>query len=89
MTQLFKLEVSQSMTVCVSFRLNSGPLGEFSVDVGNRTSIRMSYPEGTPLHWVDTDPHTLFVAVIYKGVDISWTSAMINKLTVVSSGVCV
>ncbi|KAG7223618.1 hypothetical protein INR49_028512 [Caranx melampygus] len=47
-------------------RLNSGPLGEFSIDVGNRTSIRMSYPEGTPLHWVDTDPHTLFVAVVYK-----------------------
>ncbi|XP_073343007.1 lactosylceramide alpha-2,3-sialyltransferase [Pagrus major] len=63
-------------------RLNSGPLGEFSVDVGSRTSIRMSYPEGTPLHWVDTDPHTLFVAVVYKGGDISWTSAMINKLTV-------
>ncbi|XP_023279104.1 lactosylceramide alpha-2,3-sialyltransferase-like isoform X2 [Seriola lalandi dorsalis] len=63
-------------------RLNSGPLGEFSVDVGKRTSIRMSYPEGTPLHWVDTDPHTLFVAVVYKSVDISWTSAMINKLTV-------
>ncbi|XP_070818610.1 lactosylceramide alpha-2,3-sialyltransferase isoform X2 [Chaetodon trifascialis] len=63
-------------------RLNSGPLGEFSADVGNRTSIRMSYPEGTPLHWVDTDPHALFVAVVYKGVDVSWISAMINKLTV-------
>ncbi|XP_029369107.1 lactosylceramide alpha-2,3-sialyltransferase [Echeneis naucrates] len=63
-------------------RLNSGPLREFSVDVGNRTSIRMSYPEGTPLHWIDTDPHTLFVAVVYKSVDISWTSAMINKLSV-------
>ncbi|GAA6222631.1 lactosylceramide alpha-2,3-sialyltransferase-like [Lates japonicus] len=63
-------------------RLNSGPLGEFSVDVGNRTSIRMSYPEGTPLHWVDTDPHTLFVTVVYKSVDISWMSSMINKLAV-------
>ncbi|XP_029298135.1 lactosylceramide alpha-2,3-sialyltransferase isoform X2 [Cottoperca gobio] len=63
-------------------RLNSGPLGEFSADVGNLTSIRMSYPEGTPLHWMDTDPHTLFVAVVYKGVDVSWISAMINKLAV-------
>nr|XP_046263080.1 lactosylceramide alpha-2,3-sialyltransferase [Scatophagus argus]XP_046263081.1 lactosylceramide alpha-2,3-sialyltransferase [Scatophagus argus] len=63
-------------------RLNSGPLGEFSVDVGNWTSIRMSYPEGTPLHWIDTDPHTLFVAVMYKGVDLSWTFAMVKKLTV-------
>ncbi|KAM4622056.1 lactosylceramide alpha-2,3-sialyltransferase isoform 2-T2 [Polymixia lowei] len=60
-------------------RLNSGPLGEFSGDVGNRTSIRMSYPEGTPREWFDTDTHTLFVAVVYKAVDISWISAMINK----------
>lgn len=72
------------MYVSPSSRLNSGPLGEFSVDVGNRTSIRMSYPEGTPLHWVDTDAHTVFVAVVYKGVDISWISAMINKVAVVS-----
>ncbi|XP_033489394.1 lactosylceramide alpha-2,3-sialyltransferase [Epinephelus lanceolatus] len=63
-------------------RLNSGPLGEFSVDVGNRTSIRMSYPEGTPLQWMDSDPHTLFVTVVYKSVDISWISAMVNKLSV-------
>lgn len=64
--------------------MNSGPLGEFSTDVGKQTTIRMSYPEGTPLHWSDKDPHTLFVAVVYKGVDISWISAMINKLNVVS-----
>lgn len=63
-------------------RLNRGPLGKFSADVGNRTSIRMSYPEGTPLSWIDTDPHTLFVTVVYKSGDITWTSAMINKLTV-------
>ncbi|XP_034038235.1 lactosylceramide alpha-2,3-sialyltransferase isoform X2 [Thalassophryne amazonica] len=66
----------------IIIRLNSGPLGEYSADVGSRTSIRMSYPEGTPLHWVDVDPHTLFVAVVYKAVDISWISAMISKYTV-------
>ncbi|XP_078480000.1 LOW QUALITY PROTEIN: lactosylceramide alpha-2,3-sialyltransferase-like, partial [Lampetra planeri] len=63
-------------------RLNSGPLESFSVDVGNRTSIRMSYPEGTPRHWIDTDTHALFVAVVYKSVDVSWMFAMINKLAV-------
>lgn len=63
-------------------RLNRGPLGKFSIDVGNRTTIRMSYPEGTPLSWADTDPDTLFVTVVYKSGDISWTSAMINKLSV-------
>lgn len=79
---------SEALSLC-SFRLNSGPLGEYTADVGNRTTIRMSYPEGTPSQWTDTDPGTLFVAVVYKGVDISWISAMINKITVVSlSAVC-
>ncbi|KAM3612220.1 uncharacterized protein V6R79_004841 [Siganus canaliculatus] len=66
----------------IVIRLNSGPLAEFSADVGTRTSIRMSYPEGSPRQWMDTDPHTLFVAVVYKSVDISWISAMISKLSV-------
>ncbi|KAM9741052.1 lactosylceramide alpha-2,3-sialyltransferase isoform 2-T2 [Menidia menidia] len=66
----------------VVIRLNSGPLGEFTDDVGQRTSIRMSYPEGTPLHWADLDPNALFVAVAYKGGDLSWTSAMIKKIPV-------
>ncbi|XP_056899996.1 lactosylceramide alpha-2,3-sialyltransferase isoform X2 [Takifugu flavidus] len=66
----------------VVIRLNSGPLGEYTADVGNRTTIRMSYPEGTPLHWVDSDPDTTFVAVVYKGVDVSWTTAMINRISV-------
>uniref|UniRef100_A0A3B4BDK4 Lactosylceramide alpha-2,3-sialyltransferase n=1 Tax=Periophthalmus magnuspinnatus TaxID=409849 RepID=A0A3B4BDK4_9GOBI len=60
-------------------RLNSGPLGEFVADVGNRTSIRMAYPESTPHLWADSDPRTLFVAVIYKAVDLNWVSAMIRK----------
>lgn len=63
-------------------RLNSGPLGEFVADVGNRTSIRMSYPESTPLLWADPDPGSLFVAVVYKAVDLSWISAMMRKASV-------
>ena len=74
--------------LCHHNRLNSGPLGEFSGDVGNRTSIRVSYPEGTPRQWVDHDPQPLFVAVVYKAVDLSWLSAMINKHTVVCTRVC-
>lgn len=44
----------------------------------------MSYPEGTPLHWEDSDPDIMFVTVVYKGVDVSWTFAMINRIPVVS-----
>lgn len=46
----------------------------------------MSYPEGTPLHWVDTDPQAVFVAVVYKRSDLSWISSMISRLSVVSAG---
>ncbi|XP_055015202.1 lactosylceramide alpha-2,3-sialyltransferase isoform X2 [Boleophthalmus pectinirostris] len=60
-------------------RLNNGPLGKFVADVGNRTSVRMAYPESTALLWADSDPHALFVAVVYKAVDIRWVSAMIRK----------
>lgn len=44
----------------------------------------MSYPEGTPLHWIDSDSEAVFVAVVYKDVDVSWTSAMIKRIPVVS-----
>nr|XP_006629775.2 PREDICTED: lactosylceramide alpha-2,3-sialyltransferase isoform X1 [Lepisosteus oculatus]XP_015200482.1 PREDICTED: lactosylceramide alpha-2,3-sialyltransferase isoform X3 [Lepisosteus oculatus]XP_015200483.1 PREDICTED: lactosylceramide alpha-2,3-sialyltransferase isoform X1 [Lepisosteus oculatus]XP_015200484.1 PREDICTED: lactosylceramide alpha-2,3-sialyltransferase isoform X1 [Lepisosteus oculatus] len=63
----------------VVIRLNSGPLREFSKDVGNKTSIRMSYPEGSPVVWEDVDPEVQFVAVVYKSVDFSWVKAMMKK----------
>ncbi|XP_073676979.1 lactosylceramide alpha-2,3-sialyltransferase-like [Garra rufa] len=63
-------------------RLNSGPVRGFSADVGNRTSIRMSYPEGSPKVWDDTDSDLRFVAVIYKSVDFQWLRAMITKTSV-------
>ncbi|XP_023655773.2 lactosylceramide alpha-2,3-sialyltransferase isoform X1 [Paramormyrops kingsleyae] len=63
----------------VIIRLNSGPMQGFCRDVGNRTSIRMSYPEGSPKKWEDPDPRLLFVAVVFKSVDFSWLKAMITK----------
>lgn len=66
-------------------RLNSGPVKDFSRDVGNRTTIRMSYPEGSPKVWEDMDPQLKFVAVIYKAVDFNWLHAMISRTQVVSS----
>ncbi|XP_016327271.1 lactosylceramide alpha-2,3-sialyltransferase-like isoform X2 [Sinocyclocheilus anshuiensis] len=63
-------------------RLNSGPVRGFSADVGNRTSIRMSYPEGSPKVWEDMDSDLRFVAVIYKSVNFHWLRAMITKTSV-------
>ncbi|KAL0973947.1 hypothetical protein UPYG_G00213310 [Umbra pygmaea] len=63
----------------VVIRLNSGPLRNYSKDVGKRTSIRMSYPEGSPKLWEDVDPDLQFVAVVYKAVDFNWIRAMISR----------
>lgn len=72
--------------LCAPFcRLNSGPVRDFSKDVGNRTTFRMSYPEGSPKIWEDMDPQLQFIAVIYKSVDFNWLRAMISRTTVVSS----
>lgn len=70
--------------MCVLSRLNSGPVQSYSRDVGNRSSIRMSYPEGSPKVWEDMDPKLKYVAVIYKSVDFNWLNAMITKQKVVS-----
>ncbi|XP_067885441.1 lactosylceramide alpha-2,3-sialyltransferase-like isoform X2 [Heterodontus francisci] len=63
----------------VVIRLNNAPIQGFTRDVGNKTTIRMSYPEGAPKSPLDYDPYMLFVAVMYKGVDFSWLKAMIKK----------
>ncbi|XP_062855957.1 lactosylceramide alpha-2,3-sialyltransferase [Trichomycterus rosablanca] len=65
----------------VILRLNSGPIREFSKDVGNRTTIRMSYPEGSPKTLEDVDPLLKFVVVIHKSVDFNWLQAMITRTT--------
>lgn len=66
----------------VVIRLNNAPVSNFIEDIGNKTTIRMSYPEGSPKSWDDVDPKTLFVAVIYKTVDFNWLKAMIKRETV-------
>uniref|UniRef100_UPI00398F38F5 lactosylceramide alpha-2,3-sialyltransferase isoform X1 n=2 Tax=Pristiophorus japonicus TaxID=55135 RepID=UPI00398F38F5 len=63
----------------VVIRLNNAPIQGFTRDVGNKTTIRMSYPEGAPKSRLDYDPYMLFVAVMYKGVDFNWLKAMIKK----------
>lgn len=67
------------------YRLNNAPIQGFIQDVGNKTTIRMSYPEGAPKSPLDYDPYMLFVAVMYKAVDFSWLKAMIKREQVVST----
>ncbi|XP_006003188.1 lactosylceramide alpha-2,3-sialyltransferase [Latimeria chalumnae] len=65
----------------IIIRLNAAPVRGFSNDVGSKTTIRMSYPEGAPKSKHEYHPQTLFVAVMFKSVDFSWLKAMIKNET--------
>lgn len=66
-------------------RLNSAPVEGYSEHVGNKTTIRMTYPEGAPLSDLEYYSNDLFVAVLFKSVDFSWLQAMVKNETLVST----
>ncbi|KAM6076773.1 lactosylceramide alpha-2,3-sialyltransferase isoform 2-T2 [Chlamydotis macqueenii] len=65
----------------IVIRLNDAPVQGYTDDVGNRTTIRMTYPEGAPLPEHEYPPDSLFVAVLFKSVDFNWLQAMIKSET--------
>ncbi|XP_012328385.2 lactosylceramide alpha-2,3-sialyltransferase isoform X2 [Aotus nancymaae] len=68
----------------VVIRLNSAPVEGYSEHVGNKTTIRMTYPEGAPLSDLEYYSNDLFVAVLFKSVDFSWLQAMVKNETLVA-----
>lgn len=64
-------------------RLNSAPVEGYSEHVGNKTTIRMTYPEGAPLSDVEYYANDLFVTVLFKSVDFKWLQAMVKNESLV------
>lgn len=64
-------------------RLNDAPVQGYTDHVGNKTTIRMTYPEGAPLSENEYPPASLFVAVLFKSVDFNWLQAMVKNETLV------
>lgn len=64
-------------------RLNDAPVQGYTDHVGNKTTIRMTYPEGAPLSEHEYPPASLFVAVLFKSVDFNWLQAMVKNETLV------
>ncbi|XP_073097714.1 lactosylceramide alpha-2,3-sialyltransferase isoform X4 [Manis javanica] len=62
-------------------KLNSAPVEGYSEHVGNKTTIRMTYPEGAPLSDLEYYSSDLFVAVLFKSVDFNWLQAMVKNET--------
>ncbi|KAM6448238.1 lactosylceramide alpha-2,3-sialyltransferase [Liasis olivaceus] len=65
----------------IVIRLNNAPVQGYTDDVGNKTTIRMTYPEGAPFSQDEYYPNSLFVAVLFKTADFHWIEAMLKNET--------
>ncbi|NXR37430.1 SIAT9 sialyltransferase, partial [Zosterops hypoxanthus] len=65
----------------IVIRLNDAPVQGYTDHVGNKTTIRMTYPEGAPLSEQEYPPSSLFLAVLFKRVDFNWLQAMLKNET--------
>ncbi|KAM7168986.1 lactosylceramide alpha-2,3-sialyltransferase isoform 1-T2 [Macrochelys suwanniensis] len=63
----------------IVIRLNDAPVQGYTDHVGNKTTIRMTYPEGAPLSENEYNPQSLFVVVLFKSVDFNWLQAMVKN----------
>ncbi|XP_053314128.1 lactosylceramide alpha-2,3-sialyltransferase [Spea bombifrons] len=65
----------------IVIRLNNAPVTGHAQDVGNRTTIRMTYPEGAPASKEEYFVDGLFLTVIFKHADILWLQALLKNET--------
>ncbi|XP_070563039.1 CMP-N-acetylneuraminate-beta-1,4-galactoside alpha-2,3-sialyltransferase-like [Ptychodera flava] len=56
----------------IVMRVNGGLVYGYESDVGSRTTLRVSHPEGAPIRLDDYDPDAMFVLVVFKAPDIEW-----------------
>ncbi|XP_078387246.1 CMP-N-acetylneuraminate-beta-galactosamide-alpha-2,3-sialyltransferase 4-like [Cetorhinus maximus] len=71
----------------VVIRLNNAPVRGFEKDVGNKTTLRIFYPESaTEDPTLENNLDTLFVLVPFKTVDVHWLKAIVYNETKVISG---
>uniref|UniRef100_UPI00398F6ADC lactosylceramide alpha-2,3-sialyltransferase-like n=1 Tax=Pristiophorus japonicus TaxID=55135 RepID=UPI00398F6ADC len=63
----------------IVIRMNNGPVADHAADVGWKTTLRITYPEGAPKSPREYDPSSLFVVAPYKSMDLDWLNAMVSK----------
>ncbi|XP_056132075.1 ST3 beta-galactoside alpha-2,3-sialyltransferase 3a [Lampris incognitus] len=61
----------------VVVRLNQAPVKGFEKDVGSKTDIRITYPEGAIQKAGDYERESLFVLAAFKGLDLNWLQHII------------
>ncbi|XP_066298338.1 CMP-N-acetylneuraminate-beta-1,4-galactoside alpha-2,3-sialyltransferase-like [Branchiostoma lanceolatum] len=66
----------------IVIRMNNGPVTGYEEDVGHKTTIRMSYPEGALQDPDGYHPDSLFLMVPFKSIDFLWLQRIIGKQSV-------
>lgn len=65
--------------VCFFFRLNEAPVKGFEKDVGSKTTMRITYPEGAIQKTERYEAQSLFVLSAFKALDLKWLRHMVFK----------
>ncbi|XP_054987650.1 CMP-N-acetylneuraminate-beta-galactosamide-alpha-2,3-sialyltransferase 4 isoform X6 [Sorex araneus] len=71
----------------VVIRLNNAPVAGYEGDVGNKTTMRLFYPESAHFDpQVENNPDTLFVLVAFKALDFHWIETILRDKKRVGKG---
>lgn len=65
------------------YRLNSAPVKGFEKDVGGKTTLRITYPEGAIQKMEQYEKDSLFVLAGFKWQDFKWLKYIVYKEKVV------
>lgn len=74
-----------ALTAPARCRLNSAPVKGFERDVGSKTTLRITYPEGAMQRPEQYERDSLFVLAGFKWQDFKWLKYIVYKERVVSS----
>lgn len=75
----------RALTGAALCRLNSAPVKGFEKDVGSKTTLRITYPEGAMQRPEQYERDSLFVLAGFKWQDFKWLKYIVYKERVVSS----
>ena len=64
---------------CVFPRLNEAPVTGYGRDVGTKTTLRITYPEGAIQRAERYESSSLFVFSAFKPLDFKWLRQMVFK----------
>lgn len=83
--RLHAVSPRQALTGPALCRLNSAPVKGFEKDVGSKTTLRITYPEGAMQRPEQYERDSLFVLAGFKWQDFKWLKYIVYKERVVSS----